>query len=126
MHWFSVGVAVLAAAAIAVIGGIYLFTLRTATQSFGLPLSEPGPNIAWWLRLKRSRDIVSGLVVVAVLVWGTPRLLDFVIAVEALIPLGDITLVSAGRGSTARALGIHLPYGGFIIAGALPLITGPG
>ena len=124
MHWFSVGVAVLAAAAIAVIGGMYLFDPRKATRSFGLPLPEPGPNIAWWLRLKGSRDIVSGLVVIAVLVWGTPRLLGIVLAVEALIPLGDMTLVLAGGGSTARALGVHLLTAVIMIAGALPLLAG--
>lgn len=111
----------LAAVAISVVGGMYLFIPRTATRRLGLPLPEPGTNVAWWLRLKSTRDIVSGLVVVAVLVWGTPRLLGIVLLVEALIPLGDMSLVLAARGSTARALGVHLMTAVIMAAGALPL-----
>ena len=66
---------------------------------------------------------MSGLVVVAVLVLGTPRLLGIVLLVEALIPLGDMTLVLAARGSTARALGVHLLTAAIMAAGALPLLT---
>ena len=65
MHVLAIGVALLAAVAIIAIGAIYLSNPRAATQSFGLPLPEDGANIAWWLRLKGSRDIVSGLVVLA-------------------------------------------------------------
>lgn len=60
MHWFSMGVALLAAFAIIAVGVMYLLNPRAATQSFGLPLPEAGANIAWWLRLKGSRDVVSG------------------------------------------------------------------
>ena len=124
MHLFSIGVAIVVSVAIIVIGGMYLLSPRTATRSFGLPLPEEGANVAWWLRLKGSRDIVSGLVVLAVLVWGGPRLLGIVLLVEALIPLGDMTLVLAARGSTTRALGIHLITAAVMIAGALPLLAG--
>ncbi|WP_174278916.1 DUF4267 domain-containing protein [Sphingomonas bacterium] len=124
MNMFSIGVAILVAAAIIAIGGMYLLSPRTATRSFGLPLPEEGANVAWWLRLKGSRDIVSGLVVLAVLVWGGPRMLGIVLLVEALIPLGDMTLVLAAKGSTARALGIHFVTAVVMIAGALPLLVG--
>ena len=124
MHGFSIGVAIFAAVAIIMIGGMYLFFPRTATRSFGLPLPEAGANVAWWLRLKGSRDIVSGLVVLAVLVWGGARLLGIVLLVEALIPLGDMTLVLAARGSTARAIGIHFLTAAVMIVGALPLVAG--
>ena len=75
MHWFSVGVALLAAVGIIVTGVMYLSNPRAATRSFGLPLPEEGANVAWWLRLKGVRDVVSGLVVLALMVWGGPRLL---------------------------------------------------
>lgn len=124
MHWFSIAVALLAAVAIMLLGGMYLFMPRTATQSFGLPLPEAGPNVAWWLRLKGSRDIVSGLIVLAVLVWGSPLMLGIVLLVEALIPLGDMSLILVAGGSKARALGIHLPTAVVMVAGALPLLAG--
>ena len=107
MHWFAFGVALLAAVAIIVIGIMYLANPRAATRSFGLPLPEVGANIAWWLRLKGSRDIVSGLVLLVMMIWGGPRLVGIVLLVEALIPVGDMLLVLAAKGSTPRALGIH-------------------
>ena len=61
MHWVSIGVALLVAVGVIAIGTMYLSNPRAATRSFGLPLPEVGANIAWWLRLKGVRDIVSGL-----------------------------------------------------------------
>jgi Domain of unknown function (DUF4267) len=125
MHWFSVGVAALAAVAIIGIGIFYLFNPRAATQSFGLPLPEDGPNIAWWLRLKGSRDVVAGLVVIALLAWGTSPMLGIVLLIEALIPLGDMTIVLAAKGSRMRAFGIHGATAALMILAAIPLVIGP-
>ena len=123
MHWFSIGVALLAAVAIIAVGVMYLSVPRTATQSFGLPLPERGPNVAWWLRLKGSRDIVSGLIVLAVLTCGDPHILGVVLLVEAFIPVGDMTLVLAGGGSRAHALGIHGVTAAVMVAGAILLVA---
>ena len=46
MHWFSIIVALLASIGIIVVGAMYLFNPRGATQSFGLPLPEAGANVA--------------------------------------------------------------------------------
>ena len=122
MHWFSSGVALLAAVAIIAVGVMYLSNPRTATQSFGLPLPEEGPNVAWWLRLKGVRDIVSGLVVLAMMVWGGPRLLGIVVLIEATIPVGDMSLVLAAKGSAKRAFGIHGLTAALMILAAILLI----
>ena len=103
----AIGVALLAAGAIIAVGTLYLFNPRAATRSFGLPLPEEGPNIDWWLRLKGVRDIVAGLVVLALVTWGAPQLVGIVLLIEALIPVGDMSLVLAAKGSTKTALGIH-------------------
>ena len=92
MHWFSNGVALLAAIGIIAIGIMYLLQPRVMTFNFGLPLPEEGRNIVWWLRLKGSRDIVSGLVVLALMAWGSPYLLGIVLLIEAIIPTGDMSL----------------------------------
>ena len=42
---FSTAAALLVAIAIMVLGIMYLVSPRAATQSFGLPLPEDGPNI---------------------------------------------------------------------------------
>jgi hypothetical protein len=124
MHWFSIIVALLAAIGIIAVGAMYLFSPRAATQSFGLPLPEAGVNVAWWLRLKGTRDIVSGLVLLALVIWGAPRLTGIVMLIQALIPAGDMTLVLASKGSTRSALGIHGLTATFMILAAIPLILG--
>jgi len=126
MSWFSMSVALLAALGIIAIGLMYLTNPRTATQSFGLPLPEQGPNIAWWLRLKGVRDVVSGLVVLALMAWGGPRMVGLVLLIEAVIPVGDMSLILAARGSTARALGVHGLTAALMIAAAIPLVASAG
>ena len=95
-----------------------------ATQGFGLPRPDERANIGWWLRLKGTRDIVSGLVVLALLMWGGPRILGLVLLIEAIIPVGDMSIVLAARGSALRAFGIHGLTAALMIAAAIPLITG--
>lgn len=124
MHWFSTGVALLAAIGIIAIGLMYLWNPRTATQSFGLPLPEAGANVAWWLRLKGIRDVVSGLVLLGLMAWGGRQLVGIVLSIEALIPLGDMSLILAAKGSTRRAFGIHGLTALLMLAAAGPMIAG--
>lgn len=126
MYWFSIAVALLAALGIIAIGLMYLANPQGATQSFGLPLPEQGPNVAWWLRLKGVRDVVSGLVVLALMAWGGPRMVGLVLLIEAIIPVGDMSLILAARGSTARALGVHGLTAALMIAAAIALIARAG
>lgn len=124
MYWFSIGVALLVAIGIIAIGIMYLSNPRAATQSFGLPLPEEGANIAWWLRLKGVRDIASGLVVLALMVWGGPRMVGIALLVEAIIPAGDMSLILASKGSAKRAFGIHGFTAALMILAAISLIMG--
>lgn len=122
MHWFSLAIALLAALGIIAIGLMYLFEPRGATHSFGLPLPEEGANVAWWLRLKGVRDIVSGLVVLALMAWGGPRMVGLVLLIEAIIPVGDMSLILAAKGSTGRALGMHGLTAALMVLAAIPLL----
>ena len=122
MHLFSFGIALLAAIGIIAIGLQYLLNTRATTPSFGLPIPEVGANTTWWLRLKGSRDIVSGLVVLAMMAWGEPRLLGIVLLIEALIPVGDMSLILAAKGSVGRAFGIHGVTALLMVLAAIPLI----
>jgi len=124
MYWFSNGVALLVAIGIIAIGIMYLTQPRAATGSFGLPLPEQDANIAWWLRLKGSRDMASGLVVLAMMAWSTPQTVGIVLLIEAMIPAGDMSLILAAKGSTNRALGIHGLTAALMILAATPLIMG--
>ncbi len=124
MHWFSFGVALLAAIGIIGIGVMYLLQPRVMTHNFGLPLPEEGRNIVWWLRLKGSRDIVSGLVVLVLMVWGSSYLLGIILLIEAIIPAGDMSLILAAKGSTKTALGVHGLTAALMILAAIPLLVG--
>jgi Domain of unknown function (DUF4267) len=124
MHWFAFGIALLVALAIIAIGILYLASPLTAPRSFGLPLPENGANIAWWLRLKGVRDIASGLAVLALMMWGSPGAVGIILLVEAFIPVGDMLVILAAKGSTKSALGIHGLTAVIMVLAAVPLIIG--
>jgi hypothetical protein len=124
MHWLPLGMALFVALAIIAIGTQYLASPRSATRSFGLPLPEDGPNIAWWLRLKGVRDIVSGLAVLAFMAWGVPREVGLLLLVEAIIPVGDMLVILAAKGSARAAFGMHGLTAVFMVLAAIPLMLG--
>ena len=124
MHWLALGMALLVALAIIAIGTQYVVSPRTATRSFGLPLPESGANIAWWLRLKGVRDIASGLIVLAFMAWGVPREVGLILLVLTVIPVGDMLLILAAKGSAKSAFGMHGLTAVLMVLAAIPLITG--
>jgi len=64
-------------------------------------------NIAWWLRLKGVRDIGSGLAVLAFMMWTRAQRGRHHTALKAIIPVGDMVLILAAKGSTKSAFGIR-------------------
>ena len=124
MNWLVNGTALLIALAIIAIGTSYIASPTTATRSFGLPLPEDGPNIAWWLRLKGVRDIVAGLVVLAFMLWGGQREIGIVLMIEAMIPVGDMLLILAAKGSSKSAFGIHGLTAAVMVLAAAPMLIG--
>jgi len=124
MHWLALGIALFVALAIIAIGIQYVVSPRTATRSFGLPLPEDGVNIAWWLRLKGVRDIASGLTVLAFMAWGVPRGVGLILFVEAIIPVGDMLVILAAKGSTKSAFGMHGLTAVLMVLAAIPLLIG--
>jgi Domain of unknown function (DUF4267) len=124
MHWLTLGMALLLALAIIAIGTQYVVSPTTATRSFGLPLPEDGANVAWWLRLKGVRDIVSGLTVLAFMAWGFPRGVGIILFVLAIIPVGDMLLILAAKGSARAAFGIHGVTAVLMVLAAIPMMIG--
>jgi hypothetical protein len=124
MHWLALGTALLVALAIIAIGTLYIASPLTAARSFGLPLPESGTNIAWWLRLKGVRDIVSGLAVLAFMMWSAPSGVGLILLVEAIIPVGDMLVILAAKGSTKSAFGMHGVTAAIMVLAAIPLMIG--
>jgi hypothetical protein len=124
MRWLALGIALLVAFGIIAIGTQYVVSPRTATRSFGLPLPEEGANVAWWLRLKGVRDIASALIVLALMAWGDPRGVGIILLVEAIIPVGDMLVILAAKGSARSAFGIHGLTAVFMVLAAIPMLIG--
>jgi hypothetical protein len=114
----------LVALAIIAIGIGYVASPTTMTRSFGLPPPESGTNIASWLRLKGVRDIAAGLAVLALMMWGTPGAVGLILLVEAIIPVGDMLVILAAKGSTKSAFGMHGLTAVFMVVAAIPLMIG--
>ncbi len=126
MSWFSHGVALLAALAIIGIGVGYLWRPEMMAPSFGLPLPEGGPKTAWWLRLKGTRDVVAGVLVLAFMAAGDSRSLGLVVLIAALIPLGDMSTVLVAKGRTVTALNVHGLTAALMVLAAITLLRGQG
>lgn len=124
MHAIPLGLALFLALAIIAIGALYLAYPRAATHSFGLPLPGAGVQIVWWLRLKGVRDIAAGLTVLALMTWALPRTVGIVLLAEAFIPLGDMLLVLAAKGSAPRAYGMHGVTAVVMVVTAIYLMMG--
>ena len=77
------------------------------TGSFGLKPPAPDDDTRAWLRLKGIRDVVSGLVVLAMMLTADRRLVGIALLVEAVVPLGDMSIILGSGGSKAKALLIH-------------------
>jgi hypothetical protein len=124
MYWFSMSVALLVSMAIIGIGAMYLMRPAIMMRSFGLPLPGESDATLWWLRLKGIRDVASGLLVLALMLLGTPQIVGIALLVDGLIPLGDMSLILVAGGSKRSALSIHGMTALLMIAAAIPLLAG--
>jgi uncharacterized protein DUF4267 len=99
--------AALMAVGIIVIGCFYLAAPGRILGTFGLkpPASDAGTRA--WLRLKGIRDVAAGLVVLAMMLTADGRLVGIALLVEAIVPLGDMSIILGSGGSKSRAFSIH-------------------
>jgi Domain of unknown function (DUF4267) len=99
--------AALVAVGITVIGCFYLASPQRVLGSFGLKPPASDADTRAWLRPKGIRDIASGLVVLTMMLTADTRLVGIVLLVEAIIPLGDMSIILGSGGSKSRAFSIH-------------------
>ena len=99
--------AALMAVGIIVIGCFYLVSPERISGTFGLKPPASDADTRAWLRPKGIRDVVSGLILLTMMLTADGRVLGIVLLVEAIIPLGDMSIILASGGSKSRALSIH-------------------
>ena len=99
--------AALIAVGIIVIGCFYLVSPQRILGTFGLKPRATDADTRAWLRPKGIRDVVAGLVVLAMMLTADWRLVGIALLVEAVIPLGDMSIILGSGGSRSRAFSIH-------------------
>ncbi|TCC46619.1 DUF4267 domain-containing protein [Kribbella capetownensis] len=84
----------------------FLFDGPGAAAGFGI---DPWPTgtAAGYFPVKGIRDVAFGLVILVLFALGERRATGIVMALVALIPIVDMTVVLTHGGSVATALGIH-------------------
>jgi hypothetical protein len=100
-------VAALVGVGIIVIGCFYLVSPERISGTFGLKPPASDADTRAWLRPKGIRDVVSGVVVLTMMLTADRRLVGIALLVEALIPLGDMSIILGSGGSKSRAFSIH-------------------
>ena len=89
------------------------------TGSFGKPPASDADTRAW-LRPKGIRDVVSGLVVLTMMLTTDTRSVGIALLVEAIVPLGDMSIVLGSGGSKSKAFSIYgLTYAGTLVVASL-------
>jgi len=99
--------AVLLAVGIIVIGCFYLVSPERISGSFGLKPPASDADTRAWLRPKGIRDVVAGLVVLAMMLTVSSRSAGIALLVEAVIPFGDMSIILRSGGSKSRAFSVH-------------------
>jgi hypothetical protein len=100
-------VIVIAAGILFIIGGRFLAASAAGAEGFGVPF--PRSDAYAYLAAKGIRDVVSGLLLIALLAMGCQRrVLGIFILVAILIPVGDFfTVLAFGGYAAITALLIH-------------------
>ena len=99
--------AALMAVGIIVIGCFYLVSPERISGSFGLKPPASDADTRAWLRPKGIRDIAAGLVVLSIMLAADRRLVGIALLVEAIVPLGDMSIILGSGGSRSRAFSVH-------------------
>jgi len=62
--------------------------------------------------------------VLAFMAWGELRTVGVVLLVEAIIPIGDMLVILAAKGSAKSAFGMHGLTAAVMILAAIPMLMG--
>jgi hypothetical protein len=95
------------AAAIVVIGCLYVVAPARILGGFGLKPPASDADTRAWPRLKGIRDIASGLVVLTLMLAADRRIAGIALLVFAVVPFGDMSNILVSGGRKATAFSVH-------------------
>jgi len=101
------GLALLVAVGIIIIGSFYLVSPARVLGSFGLKPPASDADTRAWLRLKGIRDVAAGLAVLTLMLATDSRTMGILILVFAIIPFGDMCNILVSGGRKATAFSVH-------------------
>jgi hypothetical protein len=107
LNAMPLSLAALMAVGVIVIGCFYLVSPERISGSFGLKPPASDADTRAWPRPKGIRDVVSGLVVLTMMLTADRRSVGIALLVEAIMPLGDMSIILGSGGSKSRAFSIH-------------------
>jgi hypothetical protein len=109
-----------AAGAFAIMGIGVRFLVRpeAGLAGFGVTTGDERALTA----IKGVRDITSGLVLLAVWRWGSPRALGACLLAGSFTPWGDMVIVLRRGGSPATAFGVHGLTAAVMDVAAIPML----
>lgn len=119
----AAGLAGLMGVAIIAIGARYLLAPEATAATFGLPAGPSAGGTAW-LEVKGVRDVVSGLLGLALLAAGQFSELGWFMVIVALIPIGDALIVLRHHGSKGLAYAMHGGTAALLVAIGAVLLLG--
>ncbi|MFE6857508.1 DUF4267 domain-containing protein [Nocardia sp. NPDC057668] len=99
------GLAVFLVVFIIVIGARFLVSPRVAAAGFGVPAKPDGD--AAYLDVKGLRDITSGVIGLALILFADADAVGWYMLAVSLTPFGDTLIVLRHGGTRAAAFGIH-------------------
>lgn len=102
------------------LGIVFIVSPPVGAAIFGLP--PPQAAAAGYLPAIGVRDLAFGLYVLALAVFAGPRPVGIVLAVTALIPLGDILVLVAALGLSSPAHLLVHAASGIYMAGAAAFV----
>ncbi|MEU8486688.1 DUF4267 domain-containing protein [Streptomyces sp. NPDC048641] len=115
------GLAVVLNLFVVFIGLRFLFQPRAAAAGYGVPAKENGDSA--YLTVKGLRDLVSGLLGLALLAFSNADAAAWFMSVIALTPLGDTVIVLRNGGTKAVAFGIHFATAVVVLVSAALLFA---
>ncbi|GAB3149341.1 DUF4267 domain-containing protein [Amycolatopsis stemonae] len=104
------------------VGLNYLFAPAKIAAGFGF--TEVPENAESFLNVKGGRDVGAGLIPLALMVYGDPHALGWVILTAALWPVFDMLIVLRHQGKKATAFGVHGLTAVVMVVAALLLLLG--